>query len=452
MKIIVVGCGKIGSTIVKSLVNEDHNVVALDYNAEIIGNITNMYDVMGVCGNATDFETLEEAGVDKADLFIAVTSNDELNMLSCRMAKKMGATYTIARIRNPQYNDRSLGFLCDVFDISKSINPELLTAHEIFNILKFPSAIKVEKFSGGKFEMIELMLKSDSVLDGVKLSDLRNKYKAKVLICAVQRDDEVVIPDGNFVLRSEDRINLTANHDQLEMFLRELNIVTKKARNIMILGGSKTAHYLAKMLTDAGNTVKIIEKNRERCRELCEALPKAIIINGDGAQQEVLFEEGINELDAFVSLTGMDEENILVSIFASSRNVPKLITKVNRNELAEMAEKLGIDCIISPKEITADIVVRYARAVENSLGSQVETLYKLLDGKAEALEFNVGSDSPLVGVPLKYLELKPNILMAGILRGRETIIPGGNDYIVAGDKVVVLAANHRLNDLADVLK
>lgn len=373
-------------------------------------------------------------------------------MLSCRMAKKMGATYTIARIRNPQYNDQSLGFLCDVFDISKSINPERLTAHEIFNILKFPSAIKVEKFSGGKFEMIELVLKSDSVLDGVKLSDLRHKYNAKVLICAVQRDDEVVIPDGNFVLRGDDKINLTANHDQIELFLRELNVLSKKARNVMILGGSKTAYYLSKMLIEAGNTVKIIEKNRDRCRELCEALPKAIIINGDGAQQEVLFEEGINELDAFVSLTGMDEENILVSIFAASRNVPKLITKVNRNELAEMASKLGIDCIISPKEITADIVVRYARAVKNSLGSQVETLYKLLDGKAEALEFNVSSGSPLIGIPFKDLQIKPNILMAGILRGRETIIPGGNDYVLAGDKVVVLAANHRLDDLADVLK
>ncbi|MBE6008131.1 MAG: Trk system potassium transporter TrkA [Lachnospiraceae bacterium] len=452
MKIIVVGCGKIGTTIIHNLVSEGHDVVALDYNAEIINDITNMYDVMGICGNATDYETLVEAGVKESGLFVAVTSHDELNMLSCRIAKKMGAGLTVARIRNPEYNGQSLDFMCDVLDISKSINPELLAAHEIFNILKFPSAVKVEYFSRGNFEMIELKLRDNSILDGMSLMDLRNKYKSKVLISAVQRDDKVVIPDGRFVLKSADRISITATPSEIQSFLNELGLLQKKARNIMILGGSKIAYYLSKMLLNEGNTVKIIEQKRERCLELCDALPNAVIINGDGAEQELLFEEGITELDAFVSLTGMDEENILISIFAASQNVPKVISKVNRTELAAMAEKLGLDTIVSPKDTTANIIVRYARAVENSLGSSVETLYKLMDGQAEALEFNVRNDFEHINIPFKDLEFKSNILIAGIIRGKESIIPGGNDYILPGDNVIVLASGHKLNDLSDIIK
>ncbi len=452
MKIIVVGCGKIGSALVSNLVKEDHDLIVIDYSADILNDITNMYDVMGVCGNATDYETLEEAGVENCELFIAVTSNDELNMLSCRIAKRMGANYTVARIRNPEYNDTTLDFLCDTFDIGKALNPELLVANEIFDVLKFPYAVKIEKFSGGKFEMIEIVLKSDSALDGVKLSELRNKYKSKVLICAVQRDDEVYIPDGNFVLKSEDKINITATDEEFLCFLTELGVAHKKARNIMILGGSKIAHYLAEMLLKAGNSVKIIEKDRERCRELCESLPNAIVINGDGVQQEILNEEGIADLDAFVALTGMDEVNILISIYANQVKVPKVISKVNLNELAVMASDLGIESIVSPKASTSDILVRYARAIKNSMGSNVETLYKILDGKAEALEFNVSNMSELQNIPLKDLKFKKNILIAGIRRGNEIIIPGGNDFVLPGDKVIVVAAGHLLNDLTDVLE
>lgn len=452
MKIIVVGCGKIGTTVLAEFVKEGHDLVALDYNPQIISEITNIYDVMGVCGNATDYETLQEAGVDKAELFVAVTSDDELNMLSCLIAKKMGAKHTIARIRNPEYNDKSLDFMCRLLDVNMAINPELLAAKEIFNILKFPSAVKVETFSSGNFEIIEMRLKKDSVLDGVRLSDLKRTHHSKVLICSVQRGDDVFIPDGNFVLRGDDRISLTTTPAEIQKFLKELGILQRSARNIMILGGSKTSYYLSKMLTGVGNSVKIIERDRQRCRQLCELLPKAVVVHGDGAQQEVLFEEGITSLDAFVALTGMDEENILISIFASSQNVPKVISKVNRNELSVMAENLGIDTIVSPKKITADILVRYARAVKNSLGSNVETLYKLVDGKAEALEFNVREDVRIVNIPLKELSLRPNILIGGIIRGRQTIIPGGNDVILPGDKVVILAANRRLHDLSDILK
>lgn len=454
MNIIVVGGGKIGKTIIASLVSEGHDVVVLEDNPSVLDEITNIYDIMGVRGNGADCETLEEAGVDKAEMFVAVTGSDELNMLSCFMAKKMGAKHTIARIRNPEYNEHSLGFMRQQLNLSMSINPELLVAQELFNILKLPSAVKIEYFSGRNFEMVELRLKKDSMLNGTKLSELHSKYKTKVLVCAVQRDNEVYIPDGNFVLESGDKISITATPTEIHKLLRSLGVMQKQAKNIMILGGSKTAYYLAKMLTATGNNVKIIEQNRSRCRRLCEDLPKAVVINGDGAQQELLLEEGLRSMDAFVALTGMDEENILISIFAASQNVSKVISKVNRNELAKMAVNLGLDCIVSPREITSDIIVRYARALKNSMGSNVETLYKILDGQAEALEFKVRAESKkIVSQPLKFLQLKKNTLIAGIIRGRKTFVPSGEDMILPGDKVIVLSSNEqRLHDLSDILK
>lgn len=452
MNIIVVGCGKIGLTIISSLVAEGHDVTAIDNNSSLISEITDIYDVMGVCGNGADYETLAEASVEKAELFVAVTDSDELNMLSCFLAKKMGAKHTIARIRNPEYNDQSLGFMREHLGLSMSINPELFAAQELFNILQFPTAVKVETFSRRNFELIELRLSPESPLDGVKLSELRTKNQSKVLIGVVQRGNEVYIPDGNFVLKAGDHIGVTATPSELQSFLKSFGLLRKSAKNVMILGGSKTAFYLTQLLTGVGTSVKIIEQNKQHCHALCESLPKAVVINGNGAQQEVLMEEGLNDMDAFVALTGMDEENILISIFASSQNVPKVISKVNRNELASMAENLGLDCIVTPKKLISDILLQYARALENSLDSSVETLYKLMDDKAEALEFLVGQDARLTGIALKDLKLKPNTLIAGIIRGRETIIPGGNDVILSGDKVIVLAANHRLQDLSDILK
>lgn len=452
MKIIVVGCGKIGTTIIESLVNEGHDVVAVDDSSEAIAEITNVYDAMCVCGSGTDCDTLSEAGVAQTELFVAVTGSDELNMLSCFIAKRMGARHTLARIRNPEYNDRSLGFLRQQLDLSSSINPDLAAAHELFNILKLPSAVNIETFSCRNFEMVELRLKPDSPLDGVALHELRKKYQANFLVCVVQRGEEVYIPDGSFVLKSGDRIGLTAAANEIQKLLKMMGILRKQARSVMILGASRTAHYLTKMLLASGNTVKVIERDPRRAQEFADTFPEAVTIVGDGAQQELLLEEGIGEMDAFVALTGMDEENILISFFALSQNVPKVISKVNRNELASMAEKLGLECIISPKRSVSDFLVQYARALENSLGSNVETLYKLMDGKAEALEFNVGADFKFAGVPLKELTRKQDILIAGIIRGRKTIIPSGDDCMAAGDKVIVLAAGQQLNDLSDIIR
>ncbi len=452
MKILIAGCGKIGITLLASLVAEGHDVTAIDCCQETLDEITNIYDVIGVCGNATEYETLVEAGTAHADLFVSTLASDEQNMLSCYLARKLGASQTIARVRNPEYSERALGFMKEQLGLSMTINPDRLAAQELFHILRLPSAVKIETFSRRNFEMIEMILREESPLVGMPLSDLRSRYGAKFLICVVQRGEQVYIPDGNFVLQSGDKIGLTATPAEFQKLLRSLGVINKHAREVMLLGGSRIAVYLAKLLLAAGSDVRIIEKDEDVCDELCENLPRAVIIHGDGAQQELLLEEGLESMDAFVSLTGMDEQNILLSFFASSHKVPKVISKVSRDEFGALAQRLGLECIISPRRIIADVLVQYARALQNSMGSNVETLYKLMDGGAEALEFNVREDARPVGVPLKKLPLKSGILIAGILRDRQAIIPDGDEIIREGDKVVVIAANRRLQDLDDIIR
>ncbi len=449
MKITVVGCGKIGCTVINALLTEGHEIVAIDNDPDVISDITNIYDVMTVCGSGTDSDVLLEAG--NADLLIAVTGSDEFNMLTCFIAKRLGIKHTIARIRKPEYNDKSLSFLKKELGLSMAINPERLVSREMFNILKLPSAIKVEEFSRGNFEMVELILKENSPLDGVSLIDLKKKHPDNFLVCAVQRGDKLYIPDGNFVLKSGDKIGITSSSVEIQRLLRKLGILQKQARDVMILGATRTSHYLSKLLLAAGNSVKIIDADRERCKEFSDSLPGAVIINGDPARQELLLEEGIGNVDAVVALTGMDEENILLSYFAAMQNVPKVIAKVNRNEFLPTAERLGIDSVASQIRTVGDVTVRYARALENSMGSKVETLYKLMNGNAEALEFAVNGESKIIKIPFKELPTKSNILIAGIIRGRKTIIPSGDDMIMPGDRVVVISGGGRLNDLSDIV-
>ena len=435
MKIIIVGCGKIGVSIIESLVGEGSDVVAVDSSPSVIDEIGNTYDVMCVCGNGADIETLKEAGVSKADLFVAVTHSDELNMLACFVAERMGAKHTIARIRNPEYNDKSLDFLGKQLGLTVSVNPEWLAAKELYNILKLPAAVNIESFSGGNLEMVELRLKQQSILDGLSLIELRKKYNAKFLICAVQRGEEVYIPDGNFVLKSGDRIGITASTTEIQKLLRMLGLMQNSAKSIMILGASRISYYLTKRFINSGNKVVVIDKDERVCEAFAAQLPEAVVICGDGSEQELLLEEGLG------------------SIFASNQGVPKVISKVNRSQLALMADNLGLDCIVSPKKTVSDILARYARAIKNSQGSNsIETLYRLMDGRVEAVEFNVSKDFPGSKTPLKDLALKPNTIIAGIIRGRKSIIPGGMDEIQAGDRVVIIVAGQQLIDLGDILR
>ena len=451
MKIIIVGCGKIGVTILQSLISEGHDVVAVDTNPDIIAELSTVYDAMCVVGNGADSDVLEEAGAKSAELVVAATGLDELNMLSCFLAKKLGAKHTIARIRNPEYNDKSLGFLREQLEISMALNPDSLAADELYNMLGLPAALNIETFSRRSFEMIELRLKPDSPFDGLSLMDIRKKYDAAFLVCTVQREDDIFIPDGSFVLRSGDRINITARRTEVLKLFGMLGLNQKQAKSVMIIGASRIAYYLAKHLLSTGCTVKIIEQDRDVCEKYAALLPKAIIICGDGAKQELLLEEGLLQTDAFVTLTGMDEENILLAFFAASHNVPKVISKINKPELVSIATTLGIDSIVSPIKIVSDIHTRYARALENSIGSSVETLYKLADGKAEALEFIVTEEFRYCNIPLKELPRKSNTLIAGIIRGRKTIIPSGDDFILPKDRVVIIAEGAKLTNLADII-
>ena len=452
MKIIVNGCGKIGSTILANLVSEGHDVTAIDTNPEVIQKLTNIYDVIGVCGNGADSDVLQEANAGSYDLLISTTASDEINMLTCFFAKKLGVENTVARVRNPEYNDKSLSFMKSQLDISLIINPELMAAQELFNDLKLPSAAKIETFSVRNFEVVEFKIREASVLDGLKIYELRNKFKAKFLICAVQRGEEAYIPSGNFVLKSGDKIGVTASPSEIVRLFNELGMRQSSAKKVMILGGSKTAVYLVKQLCSVGNSVTVVEKDRNKCEELTEDLPKALVVCGDGSSQEVLTEEGLGSVDAVIALTGLDELNILISSYASSQKVPKVIAKINRQELIPLAEHWGLDTIVSPRKTISNKIVRYARALENSQGSSVETLYKLMDDKVEALEFIAKPDLDILDIQFKDLKLKSNILIAGIVRDRRVIIPTGADMITAGDKVIVFAANHRINDLSDIVR
>lgn len=453
MRVIVVGCGKIGKSVLDSMADEHHDIVAIDNDPEVISYVTNTYDVMAVCGNATSRELLNAAQVSKCDLFIAVTQSDEVNMLSCFLAKKMGARHTVARIRESEYNEEGLAFLTKQLELSMALNPEQLTAESFFDLLKLPSAVSVDNFAGKKIQILELILRENSKLCNVVLSDLRKKCPAEFLVCAVKRGNETFIPNGAFCLQAGDRVAFMVKRSDSHKFLKAIGLVQKQGRDVMILGGSSTAYYLAKLLSANNYSVKVIEKDESRSVEFAEKVSENVtVICGDGMNQDILWEEGIQSTDALVALTGKDEENILISFYAISQQVPKVISKVNHNELAVLAEKLGLDCVVSPQKIVANVLTRYARALNASGESKMETLYSLMDGNVEALEFAVLPDCSLIGVPLKNLELKNNLIIAGIIRGKESIVPSGEDVILEGDRVIVVATQSHLYDLSDVLR
>ena len=450
MKIVIIGDGKVGYKLAKQLSSEKYDIILIDNNEEKLRKSIERMDVFCVAGEGGSVEVQQRADVPHADLVIACTSTDECNMLSCLIARRLGARHTIARVRNPIYY-KQIDFLKKDLHLSMVVNPELIVAGDITRLLLFPDASKVETFVKGRVELVEFPIHCGK-LEGLSLSELYARFQVQVLVCAVESGETVLIPDGDYILKAGDKLHIAASHQNMEQFFKKIALRKEKIKNAMICGGGRVAYYLASQLCNLWMNVKIIERNRERCEELCELLPQATIINGDATEHDLLIEEGIEKTDAFIALTGMDEENIIMSLFASKQSVSKVIVKINEDRRAMMIDELGLDSIVSAKTATADAILGYVRARRNSqCSANVETMYQLLDGRVEALEFIIKSENAYTGVPLKDLNLKVNNIIACIARGRKIIIPNGDDSIQVGDSVVIITMTKQIRDLDDIL-
>ena len=453
MRILVVGDGKVGHALAENLAREDHDVVIVDRAEDVLAHSEDTLDVLCVRGNGANAQTLMEAGVDKADIIIAATASDETNMLCCLVGKRLGAKYAVARIRDPEYNE-SLNLLQRELGIDRAINPEKATAQEISRLLRFPFASNIETFAKGRVELVEFRAQEKDVMVGVPLKDLsrHNKGIPQVLYCAIERGDEVIIPNGETVIQMGDRVHVAADPVTITAYFRYLGKHSFRVKRVMLLGGGRISYYLAKIIVPMGIKVSLIELNKEKAADLSERLPDVDVIWGDGTDQELLDQEGLREMDAFVTLCDRDEENLMTGLFAATQGVRKVIVKNNRAPYMDIIASLGLDSMVSPKAITCANILRYVRALANSQGSAVEKLYRLMDGKAEALEFIAQEGAPYIGIPLKDLTLRKNTLVAVIVRKGKVIVPFGNDHIEAGDSVVIVAGESGLSDLNEVIR
>ena len=451
MNIIIVGCGKIGQNLAEELNEQGNNITVVDTSPEKVHEVSTRYDVMGVVGNGASHATQVEAGVANADLLIAVTGSDELNLLCCIVAQKASNCHVIARVNQPDYNTEA-AYLQNELDLAMIINPQYAAAAEIARVLRFPSAIKIDTFAGGRGELVKFRLPEGSPLVGLSVKEMAATFRCNVLICTVERDDQAFIAKGDLVFEEKDVISLIAAPRSAAAFFKKIDYRTHAVGDVMIVGGGKTGHYLCEMLLRDGIAVKIIEKNKDVCDELAADFPSAAIIHGNAGDQETLLEEGLKTTGAFVALTNMDEENILLSLFAKRMSRGKLVTKINRVDFSDVVTHLDLDSIIYPKNIASDQIVRYVRAMKNTVGSNVETLYNVIQGKIEASEFIVKEGSAIIGKPLCELQFKDNVLIAAILRGRKVIIPRGQDTIESGDHVVIVSELMALHDITDVLR
>lgn len=451
LHIIIVGCGKVGVTLVEQLSKEGHDITIIDKNREKIQALTNIYDVMGVVGNGASYSILMEAGIEYADLLISVTESDELNLLCCTVAKRVGECAAIARVRTPDYSDE-INYLREKLGLVMIINPELEAANAAARILYLPTALEVNTFAHGQAELTKFKLPEGNLLADKSIASIGKTYAKDILICAIERLGQVYIPSGNFELKAGDYISFVASRDDSRIFLKNIGLATKQVRNTMIIGGGKAAFYLAKQLLQMGISVKIIESNRDRCEDLSILLPDAIIINGDGTDADLLKEEGIDTVESFVPLTGIDEENIMLTLHARQVSNAKVITKVNRINFKEVLTNLDLGSVIYPKYITSEAIIAYVRAKRASIGSNVETLYHMFDSRVEAIEFKIADGSPVTGISLMELNLKNNLLIAFINRNGKIIIPSGNDKIMANDTVMIVTTHTGFNDIKDILK
>ncbi|MEA4816856.1 MAG: Trk system potassium transporter TrkA [Lachnospiraceae bacterium] len=450
MKIVIVGGGKVGNTLASQLSKENHDIVVIDNNISIGQRMVEQYDIMSISGNGASVEIQKEADVGKSDLLIAVTSADEINILCCILARKLGCKHTIARVRNPEYTQQ-MRFLKEELGLSMAINPERTAAREIYRIIRFPSFLKLDSFARGIVELVEIKIKEDSILNGKRLGDYSSIVNVNSLVCVVEREGEAFIPKGNFELKADDKITVTAATNDLPRLIKTLGIEMPKVKNVMIIGGSRIAVYLAERLIQNGIDVKIIEQSFEKCKYLSERLPEALIINGDGTLQDTLISEDIKDTDAVVSLMNFDEGNILISIYAEYVGVKKTITKINRIEYKKMFNSSAVDTIVSPKLISANEIIRYVRSMVDSKGGSVLAMHQVVNDKAEGLEFLADKTTKYLGEPFHNLPIKENVLVACIARDGNVIIPKGDDYIYEGDSVIIVTSeNHSIFNLNDI--
>ncbi len=451
MKIIIIGCGKVGTTLAEQLDREGHDIIVIDNKSSAIRKITDTLDVMGVVGNGASYHVLLEAGIEETDIVISVTNSDELNMLCCLVAKKASKCHTIARVRDPQYNEE-IDFIKEELGISMTINPELESAMEMSRLIRLPSAIKIETFAKGRVELLKCQIPENSLLNNMQIKNIASKTHCKVLVCAVERKDEVYIPSGDFILQSLDKISVIALQKNAPEFFHKIGLPPSHIKDIMIVGGGMIASYIGRRFAGTDVTVKIIEQSRERCDELSTQLPDSLIIHANASDHNILLEEGLDTTDAFASLTNFDEENILLSLYAQKRCKGKIFTKITRLTFDDIIQEMNLGVILNPKFITADRIIQYVRAKQNSLGSNVETLYKLVGDKVEAMEFRVKNHAPYVGIPLAQLSTKENTLVGCINRRGKIIIPNGQDTIQLGDTVIIVTTSFALDDLSEIFE
>lgn len=451
LNIIIVGCGKVGTTLIEQLSKEGHDITIIDSDAGKIQKAANLYDVMGLVGNGASYSVQMEAGIDNADLIIAVTDSDELNLLCCTVAKQVGDCAAIARVRTPDYS-KEAAYLREKLGLTMIINPELEAARETSRILFLPTALKVNSFAHGQAELIKFKIPDSNILDGMTIAHLGGNITTEILICAIERNGEVYIPDGDFRMAKGDIISFVAPRKVIRSFLEKIGFKTKQVKDTMIIGGGKATYYLANQLLHMGIAVKIIEKNRKRCEELSMLLPKAIIINGNGTDKDLLKEEGIDQVESFVPLTGIDEENIMLTLYARQVSDAKVITKINRSTFNDVISSLDLGSVIYPRYITAEAIIAYVRAKKDSMNSNIETLYHMFDYRAEAIEFRIDEPSDVTGIPLKDLSLKKDLLISCINRNGSILIPSGQDSIEVGDTVMVVTTHSGFNDIRDILR
>ncbi len=450
MKIIIAGCGEVGGELAKQLSREGHAVTVVDMDPRRVEAMGNRYDLMGVAGNCASLPVLREAEAPSADLLIASTASDEQNLLTCLLARKLGVGNTIARVRDPDYV-QNLDFLAEELGLSMYINPEYSAASEISRLLRFPAAQKAEIFAGGRAELVEIALPAGSELAGLPLREVPRAFGGRILICAVLRGEEALIPRGSFVLQEGDRICVTGEPSELERLFRKWGLMRRKLSRVTLVGGGRISFYLARILLETGVGVKIVEKDPKRCETLCQLLPEALIVEGDGGDQELMAEIGADSADAVVALTGSDQENLILGLNAAALGAGSTVVKVSNSNFMRLGTRAGIGSIISPKHITASMILRYVRGMSRSMDNNVEALHSICNGQVEALEFSVGRSGDVLGIPLRELKLKKNLLLACIIRGMRTIIPGGEDVLKPGDHVLVVTTESGLADIRDIL-